>query len=58
MKMRTKNMNINASKLSAEAGKIAPTALVTMVNKGGMETVIINADNDKNHKSAYPTYSL
>jgi hypothetical protein len=42
-------MNIKASRLRAEAGKIAPTALVTSISNDGKDTTIINPTTDSIH---------
>ena len=52
IKTRTKKINIKASMLSADAGKMAPTAWVTKYSNGGKETVIISIINGRIHRPA------
>jgi hypothetical protein len=51
-KINTKNIKTKASRLRAEAGKIAPTTLGSRAKKGGTEIIIISPVTAKNQITA------
>ena len=50
IKVKTK-----ASRLSADTGNTAPTALVTRTSRGGIDMININPKTEISHMRAYPT---